>query len=480
MNRPLIRVLVVDDDEDDFFITKEIFDEIPVHNLTVEWAPTFQIGLDSYVNEKHDIYFVDYLLGAKSGIDFLIAARESGIKNPIIMITGKGDHKVDKSAMEFGAADYLVKSELDAEKLERTMRYVLDRFITNKKLAESETKYRSIFEKSRDLIFIADDSGKFIDTNDSAVKTLGYSRTELKGKYIYDFFENEYEKNNFREMISLKTEIVDFERTLISKEGHKKVCLISLIFQSDLENKITIQGVFHDITKRRKAENDLATAEKLAVTGRVVRMIGHEIRNPLTNINLSLEQMESEMENKEHYEIYLDIIKRNSDRINTLITELLNSSKPAQLSMGTVSINTITQEAIALIQDRIVLHGVELVTKLSDDICDIIIDAEKIKIAILNILVNAVEAMESGNGKLEVVTRGEGDWCIIEIIDNGTGIPAEKIDYIFDPFFSGKPKGTGLGLSTTHNIIRTHNGIIDVTSEPRKGTKFTVKLKFNN
>ena len=480
MNSPLIRVLVVDDDEDDYFITKEIFDEMPAHNLSVEWASTFQSGLDSYVNEKHDIYFVDYLLGAKSGIDFLIAAKESGVKNPIIMITGKGDQKVDQAAMGFGAADYLVKSELEAQKLERTMRYVLDRFNSNQKLAESEAKYRNIFEKSRDMIFIADDSGKFLDTNDSSVRILGYTRAELTGKFIYDFFENENEKKIFREMIKIKAEVVDFERILISKEGQKKNCLISMIFQTNIENNINIQGVFHDITKRRKAENDLATAEKLAVTGRVVRMIGHEIRNPLTNINLSLEQIESELLDIEPFRIYFDIIKRNSERINSLITELLNSSKPAQLKMGSISINKITLEAIQLIQDRIVLHGVKLVTKLSDDICDISMDAEKIKIAILNILVNAVEAMEARNGKLEVVTRGEGDYCIIEISDNGTGIPADKIDFIFDPFFSGKPKGTGLGLSTTHNIIRTHNGTIDVTSEPGQGTKFTVKLKFNN
>ncbi len=480
MNRPLIRVLIVDDDEDDFFITKEIFDEMPVNNLVVEWAKNYQSGIDSYINEKHDIYFVDYLLGAKTGIDFLIAAKASGVKNPIIMITGKGDHNVDKRAMEYGAADYLVKSELEAEKLERTMRYAFDRFISNQKLAESESKYRSIFEKSRDMIFIADQSGKFLDTNDSSVRIIGYNKNELNGKFIYDFFDKEADKNLFRELISNKTDAVDIEKVLIAKEGQKRVCLISMSFQTTIENNINIHGVIHDITKRRKAENDLATAEKLAVTGRVVRMIGHEIRNPLTNINLSIEQLESEIEVKDEFDIYFDIIKRNSERINSLITELLNSSKPAQLVMGSISINTITQEAIKLVQDRIILHGVELVTKFSVDICDINIDAEKIKIAILNILVNAVEAMEEGEGKLEVTTRGEGDWCVIEISDNGSGIPADKIDSIFDPFFSGKPKGTGLGLSTTHNIIRSHNGMIDVNSEPGKGTRFTVKLKFNN
>ncbi|MBL0341376.1 MAG: hypothetical protein IPP71_10795 [Bacteroidetes bacterium] len=179
-------------------------------------------------------------------------------------------------------------------------------------------------------------------------------------------------------------------------------------------------------------------------------------------------------------DIYFDIIRRNSERINALIVELLNSSKPAQLKIGKVSINTIALDAINLIHDRIVLKGVDLITRFSTDICDISVDQEKVKIAILNILVNAIEAMEDEVGKLEVETRGEGEWCVIEIIDNGSGIPPDKLDFIFDPFFSGKPKGTGLGLSTTHNIIRSHNGIIDVLSEPGKGTHFIVKFNFNN
>nr|HMT29792.1 PAS domain S-box protein [Bacteroidia bacterium] len=398
MNRPLVRVLIVDDDEDDFFITKELFNEIPVQNLVVEWAPTFQKGIESYINEKHDIYFVDYLLGAKSGIDFLMEAKTSGIKNPIIMLTGKGDQQVDKQAMVYGAADYLIKGELDAEKLERTLRYVLERFIASRKLEESEAKYRSIFEKSRDMIFIADAAGKFIDSNDSAHRILDYSRNELIGKYIFDLFENEKDKLLFREMIAQKTEVADYEKVLYSKNGIKKNCLITTIFQTDSENKVIIQGVIHDITKRRKAENDLATAEKLAVTGRVVRMIGHEIRNPLTNINLSLEQLESEIKGNAELDIYFDIIRRNSDRINTLIVELLNSSKPAQLKIGKVSINTIAQEAINLIHDRIVLKEVELITRFSSDICDISVDQEKVKIALLNILVNAIEAMDDVGG----------------------------------------------------------------------------------
>jgi len=479
MNRPHLKVLVVDDDEDDYFITREIFEQFPAHNITVDWAPTFQKGLESYLNARHDLYFVDYLLGAKTGIDFLVEGRQAKLKNPVIIITGKGDHRVDKLAMAEGAADYLVKGELDSEKLERTTRYALDRFIAKQQLAESEAKYRSVFEKSKDMIFIIDKSGAFLDSNNTCYKILGYSRDELIGMNIQELFERPEEKAVFATQICSRDEIVDDERILIAKGGQKKVCLISTVIQQKLEDNIIVQGIIHDITKRRKTENDLATAEKLAVTGRVVRMIGHEIRNPLTNINLSLEQIESEVKEKENLAMFFDIIRRNSERINSLITELLNTSKPVQLVMGKVSINKVVGDALDLIRDRILLKKVKLETDFSSDICDVTIDDEKVKIAILNILVNAVEAVDDNTGILKVSTRGEDEVCVVEICDNGCGIPSDAIDRIFDPFFSGKPSGTGLGLSTTHNIIRSHNGSIDVSSIAGKSTCFTLRFNFN-
>ncbi len=479
MNRRNIKILLIDDDEDDFFLTKELFEEMPGYNVQVDWTPTIEEGVKSLKNNSHEVYFVDYLLGANTGIDFLRNAGQLGNTHPIIMLTGKGDHHIDKMAMELGAADYLVKSELDVEKLERCLRYAVERYETRIQLEESEAKYRNIFMRTRDMIFITDIQGVVIDTNESATRVLGYSKEEIIGKSFSDLLDDATSREFIIEQISNKTEIHDFEKVIISKNGKRKICLISLNFQGDEINNPTFLCVIHDITKRRKAEQDLITTEKLAVTGRIVRMIAHEIRNPLTNINLSLEQLEAEVPPNPDLKMYFDIIKRNSERISSLITELLNSSKPAQLTISKFSINTLIKETLALIQDRIVLRNVRLVTNLSDDICEISVDSGKIKIALLNIFINAIEAMEEENGILTLSTRGEDNCCVIEVEDNGKGIPESDIGRIFDPFFSGKPKGTGLGLSTTHNIIRTHNGTIDVSNTPGTGTKFTIKLNFD-
>jgi PAS domain S-box-containing protein len=476
MESDKMRVMIVDDDEDDFFLAKELFDEISDRNITVEWSSTFDKGIESIKANKSDLYLVDYLLGAKTGIDFLIEAQKAGCRNPIIMLTGKGDIKIDRKAMAYGAADYLEKSEMDASKLERAVRYAMERWQASKKISESEEKYRNIFESTRDVIYITDEDGKFIDANYSAVRVLGYTKDELLQINAKELYENPEDRNRFVSLLMENGEANDFEVVLLNKKKERKFCLLSASVQHDVNGKMIIQGIIHDITKRRKAEQNLATAEKLAVTGKVVRMIAHEVRNPLTNINLSLEQMQAEAKDQENLELYFDIIRRNSERINLLITELLNSSKPAELKYGHHSLNEVVETAICDVQDRMVLKGIKLEKEFADNMCDVHVDADKVRIALVNIFVNAVEAMSEHIGVLHVKTWTEEDKCVVEIKDNGSGIPAENLVRIFDPFFSGKPKGTGLGLSTTHNIIRSHNGTIDVESEPGKGTRFNVKF----
>jgi len=135
-------------------------------------------------------------------------------------------------------------------------------------------------------------------------------------------------------------------------------------------------------------------------------------------------------------------------------------------------------EAIDLATDRIVLYNISVVKKYSTDICDVSVDREKLKIAFLNIIVNAIEAMEPGKGVLTISTRGENNKCVIEIADNGSGMDRESLGRLFEPYFTSKPKGNGLGLTNTQNIILNHKGTIQAESEKGKGTTFIITLDF--
>lgn len=222
-------------------------------------------------------------------------------------------------------------------------------------------------------------------------------------------------------------------------------------------------------------------SEKFAATGRIARTIAHEVRNPLTNIDLAVSQIKNDHPAEDDTsKMLFTMIERNSRRINQLISELLSATRFAELSYTSVSINTLLDDALDMAKDRLELHHINLEKKYSMGICNISVDAEKIKIAFLNLIVNAIEAMEPGKGILQIHTKEEENRCVIEIIDNGYGMTEEQLNNLFEPYFTTKSNGNGLGLTNTQNIILNHRGSISVNSKPGEGTSFIIKFDFTH
>jgi len=222
---------------------------------------------------------------------------------------------------------------------------------------------------------------------------------------------------------------------------------------------------------------DLRNIEKFAATGRISRTIAHEVRNPLTNINLATEQLRAEVAPGNDVEMLFEMISRNSNRINQLIGDLLNSTRISELQYLKSSINDVLDSSLEFARDRIELKQIIVVKDYDKDICPVMVDREKIKIAFLNIIVNAIEAMDE-NGTLHLSTESRNNRCIVKITDSGKGLSKEDLGSIFEPYFTTKEKGTGLGLTNTQNIILAHNANIKVESELSRGTTFTISFNF--
>jgi PAS domain S-box-containing protein len=470
-----ISVLVVDDDEDDFILLKSFFGDINNFTFDLFWTPSYDEALRLMVKNNHDVVIIDYLLGGQTGLELLKTAIDGGSKKPVIVLTGQGSYKVDLESMELGAADFLVKSELNGEKLERSIRYALDRYEIFNALKESEEKYRTIFESSRDMIYITNEEGIFLDVNESASRIFGFSKEEFMKIPASNLYEDATERSAFIEMLKKTGIVSNHEVTLKDKSGNKKFCLISATIQPSLEGTLHIFGIIHDITRRKKMERDLMIAEKLSVTGRLARMLAHEIRYPLTSINLTLEQLEFELGDKD-FEAYTAIIKRNCRRIGDLITELLHTSKLPEVHMRKCGVSKLIDETLELSTDRIELKKIKVEKQFSEELVEITVDEAKIKTALLNVIVNAIEAVPDHGGLIRIKARKEDDKCYIEVEDNGVGIPQKHIGKLFEPYFTQKQGGIGLGLSTTHNIIQSHGGTIEVESVVNKGTKFAISL----
>ena len=244
-------------------------------------------------------------------------------------------------------------------------------------------------------------------------------------------------------------------------------------YQQELETKI-------DELKKMDAEvRELKSMEKFTATGRVARTIAHEVRNPLTNISLAAEQLQEMAIQNNESSMLLDMISRNGIRINQLVSDLLNATKAIELNIKKTNINNVLDRALEMAADRIDLSQVRVEKKYADNICDVSIDEEKIKVAFLNIMVNAIEAMEKNKGVLSLRTKSAGDQCIVEIEDNGSGMDDDTLQKLFEPYFTNKSKGNGLGLTNCQNIIMSHRGKIAVQSKAGKGSLFIITLKID-
>lgn len=220
----------------------------------------------------------------------------------------------------------------------------------------------------------------------------------------------------------------------------------------------------------------MRSLEKFAATGRIARTIAHEVRNPLTNIELASSQLKTDINASDEGLLYFfDVIERNTARINRLISDLLHSTKFSELNLVSIPLGKLLDETLAMAKDRIELQQV-IVEKRYECNSEIHVDPDKIKIAFLNIIINALEAMEQGKGVLKIDTSGNNKNCVIKITDNGHGMDETALTKLFEPYFTSKANGNGLGLANTQNIIFNHKGSISVNSEISKGSIFIITL----
>ncbi|MBL7856486.1 MAG: PAS domain S-box protein [Cyclobacteriaceae bacterium] len=346
-------------------------------------------------------------------------------------------------------------------------------------LDKNEKKYRTLFERSIDPIFLASEELVLMDVNNAFLNLFAITAMPERSCTVRDIFLNEVDYHHFEATLKSQGQVRDFEVILITKDKQEKSCIINCAFIPDQETEICrYQGIIHDLTVRKQAECDMLVAERLSLTGKIARTLAHEVRNPLTNLNLALDQLRDEIPpGNESAKLYGDIIERNANRIEQLMGEMLNSSKPKQLHLELAAINEIIENTLSLAEDRIKLENISLLTNYQKDLPKIMVDKAEIQMALLNIIINAIEAMIPGKGILKIDAATKDTVLTITIADNGKGIPASDLAKLFDPFFTGKTSGMGLGLTSTKNILNSHSAQVDVKSELNKGTIFSINFK---
>ncbi len=250
---------------------------------------------------------------------------------------------------------------------------------------------------------------------------------------------------------------------------------IPITAQNELGDLAT---AFNQMTHRMaETQLQLAQADKLASVGRLAAGIAHEINNPLTGVLSYASLLKKRFEADSAVSDDLDIIIRETIRCRGIIRGLLDFARPTPPSRKPTDLNEVVRHAVAVVMKQLQMSHVNLALELAEDLPFAYADANQIQQVIVNLLLNAADAIGPDGGEIRLGSRALPERIELSIEDNGRGIPADNLPQLFEPFFSTKgTRGTGLGLAVTWGIIESHAGSIDVQSEPEHGARFTISL----
>lgn len=474
-----VRVLIVEDDEDDYVIMSHYLSKIQTEKYDVFWCNDFDLAEAEILKDEHDIYLIDQFLGKGEGIEIIEKIRARNIIKPLILLTGSSDYTVDEKAMAKGASDFLVKKEVRVDTIERALRYALERYHQQRFIRAQEKKYRSLFELSMEPFLVLDKDLCITEYNAAFIDVFHDQNTSsqlLKGKDFKDLFKYDFDYNSFIQKLSIDGYIKGFKTTLLNQD--QDVVAILSIAHLPKDNSFDANSyhvAISDLTKIMEQEAELNKAEKMNMSGRMARMIAHEIRNPLTNIRLAVGELSALSGEDSDAKTLEQMIERNTVRISDLIDDMLKSARPPELEKVHAKLDVIVDAAIEFCQDRVELLGIQLVKDFYTNSIEGEWDPEKLKIALVNIIINSIEAMEDTKDPiLSIELKEEEGTSAIYIRDNGKGMDEETLQNLFDPFFTNRKNGLGLGMTATLNIINMHKGKVVVNSKEGSGTEFKI------
>ncbi len=361
-------------------------------------------------------------------------------------------------------------------------------------LRESEKKYRTLFEQSKDAIMIDNPADRIIDINPAGMELFGYSSKEeiWAVDIANDIYVNSRDREIFKQTAARQRFIRDYEVKLKKKNGELLTILITATTVYDEAGNVTAyQGIFRDVTSERMLEDQLLHARKLEAVGRLTGGIAHDFNNILSAVTSYIYLLQKKMAATDPLRIYVNQIHVTVERAARLTQGLLTFSRKQVSNPKPVGLNEIVGNVEPLLR-QVLGEDIVLKTALSDEDLTITADSGQMEQVLVNFAANARDAMPAG-GRLTIETRpvelssdfvrmhGQGqpgNYVLLSVADTGIGMDEKTKGHIFEPFFTTKEagKGTGLGLSIVHGIIKQHNGYIEVFSEPGKGTMFKLYL----
>ena len=477
MNLDGIRVLLVEDNPGDSRLFTELVRETGAGHWQLVQVDRLSAALERLRLEPFDVMLLDLSLPDADGLETLIRARAEAPKVPIVVLTGHDDEALAVRAVRAGAQDYLVKGRMDGDLLVRSIRYASERGRTIEALERREEHYRSLIEYSMDLISILNLDGTIRYVSPSHERILGYPLDELVGKNVLSFIHPQ-DKAHVQAAMAHGNNGRPVECRVRHSDGSWRV-LES--FSRDLSHVAGVNGMVvnaRDITGRKQLEEQLHHSQRLEAVGRLAGGVAHDFNNLLMVITGYSHMLLDAMHASDPARQDLEQVVKASERATDLTRQLLAFSRRQGVRATLINVNVLVKEMERMLR-RVLGDEIELTIRLASELKTVRADPGQIEQVILNMAVNARDAMSSA-GRLSIETKNAAQagrsTVVISVRDTGIGMDSQVLSRVFEPFFTTKEHGTGLGLATSYGIIKENGGDLRVESTPGQGTTFYIEL----
>jgi two-component system sensor histidine kinase PilS (NtrC family) len=362
-------------------------------------------------------------------------------------------------------------------------------------LKEAKLETGDILKHLNSGILTIDPAGRIVYFNRAAEEILGLSERRVRGRPLHDAFDGRFPELTDRLETVLHSQKMDTRNELVihRRDGTKIPIGLSTSVLAGPESQIRgVIGIFQDLTEPKRLEEKLRAKDRMAAVGELSAAIAHEIRNPLAAISGSVEVLRNELKLDGENRRLLGLIIKESERLNKILTDFLLYARIRPTVTGRVNVSPVVDDVLEIARRHFQGRHVALRTHQPDRSLAVQADADHLKEMLINLVFNAVEAVEDSDGSVAVSvevpdalpigqktggdTRDPAGWVAVAVRDNGGGIPEGVRERLFEPFVSSKPLGTGLGLAITSRLVDNVGGAIAVESHPGKGTTFTILL----
>lgn len=494
----MTKILIVDDEESIRNLVRMNLELDGHQTLMAKDGPT---ALEIFEKERPEVVLLDVRMPGMDGIEVLRRMKQTYADAEVIIITGHGDMDMAVECLRKEATNFLTKPVSD-DLLSLAVKRAEEKIALKNKIkqytrnletlvreanVELERAYQfreNIIENSPDAIVCIRRGGEIIIFNSAAERLLGYRKAEVIGKMnIVEVYPPGGAKEIMKALRSNDfggQGILQKREALVrAKSGEEIPVYISAALLYEDGKETGSVGIFTDLRERKKLEKQLLRSEKLSSLGKLSAGIAHEINQPLTGVLTFAHLLAKKFKKDEATRKDIEVIVRETTRIRGIVQGILDFAREMPMQKKPRKIEDLLEQTLRIIVHQQRFFGIELNKEYDPDVPDIVLDSNLMEQVFMNIILNAVDAME-GSGALTLKIKHNNGWVDVIFQDSGHGIPEDMIDKIFDPFFTTKDStegmGMGLGLAVSYGIVKNHNGDIIVNSTVGEGTTFTVRL----